>query len=83
LHGSAAFSRAFLRTSGLLVYSLVFLDLCEDDRCDNIVPWGIHNTSQCLGLQYLYFVHVACGCTPPELDAMRPDGFYARKWRFV
>jgi hypothetical protein len=34
-----------------------------------IIPWGIHNNSQYLVLEYLYFVYVACGCTPPELDA--------------
>jgi hypothetical protein len=38
-----------------------------------IIPWGIHNTSQYLGMEYLYFVYVACGCTPPELDAIRPE----------
>jgi hypothetical protein len=27
-----------------------------------IIPWGIHNTSQYLVLEYLYFVYVACGC---------------------
>jgi hypothetical protein len=56
---------------------LYFLDLCEDDRCDNIIPWGIHNTSQYLVLEYLYsyFVYVACGCTPPELDAIVQMGF--------
>jgi hypothetical protein len=44
-----AFSRAFLRTSGFLVYSLVFSDVCENDRCDNTmghpqylaVPWWL------------------------------------------
>jgi hypothetical protein len=37
-----------------------------------IIPWGIHNTSQYLVLEYLYFVYVACGCTPLELDAILP-----------
>jgi hypothetical protein len=27
-------------------------------------------------LEYLYFVYVVCGCTPPELDAIRPDGVF-------
>jgi hypothetical protein len=40
-----------------------------------IIPWGIHNTAQCLVLEYLYFVYVACGCTPSELDAISPEGF--------
>jgi hypothetical protein len=34
-----------------------------------------HNTSQYPLLEYLYFVYVARGCTSPELDATRPDGF--------
>jgi hypothetical protein len=38
-----------------------------------IIPWGIHNTSQYLVLEYLYLVYVACGCTSPELDVIRPD----------
>jgi hypothetical protein len=33
-----------------------------------IIPWGIHNTSQYLVLEYLYFVYVVCGNTPPELE---------------
>jgi hypothetical protein len=40
-----------------------------------IIPWGIHITSQYLVLEYLYFVYVACGYTPPELYTLRPDGF--------
>jgi hypothetical protein len=39
-----------------------------------IISRGIHNTSQYLVLEYLYVVYVACGCTPPELDAIRLDG---------
>jgi hypothetical protein len=40
-----------------------------------IIPWGIHNISQYLVLEYLYFAYIACGCTPPELDAILTDGF--------
>jgi hypothetical protein len=39
------------------------------------ISWGMHNTSQYLVLEYLYFVYDAYGCTPLELDAKRPDGF--------